>query len=63
MSERWYVTAASAASLEFPKQSISFLSNLMDTNLDTLRFIRRDDHDSVVKEMKDRLAEEGLPND
>lgn len=63
MSERWYVTAASAASLEFPKQSISFLSNLMETNLDTLKFIRRDDHESVVKEMKDRLAEEGLPND
>lgn len=62
-SERWYVTAASAASLEFPKQSISFLSNLMETNLDTLKFIRRDDHESVVKEMKCRLAEEGLPND
>lgn len=62
-SERWYVTAASAASLEFPKQSISFLSNLMETNLDTLKFIRRDDHESVVKEMKSRLAEEGLPND
>lgn len=63
MSERWYVTAASAASLEFPRQSISFLSKLMETNLDTLKFIRRDDHESIIKEMNARLADEGLPHD
>lgn len=62
-SDRWYVSAACSASLGFPKHSLTFLSNLMDMKLGTLQFIRRDDHDDVVKQIRRKLIEEGLPHE
>lgn len=59
-SAPWFVTAAAASSLHFPKQSCRFISGRLGYNIDTMSFVNRDDHDAVRDELRDLLIEDGF---
>jgi len=59
-SEQSIVDAAAAASLGFPKQSITFVSKTLGFNVGTLKFTRRDDHKQVTARLHELLVEDGF---
>ena len=58
-SSTWYVTAACAACLEFPKLSNKECREVLGMNVDTIEFVRRNDH----KELRQAIASKELEND
>lgn len=58
-SERTCVNFAAACSLGFPKISLAQASTLLGYRVDNVEFIRRNDHNSVTKELTKKLKDEG----
>jgi len=59
-SEQSIVDAAAAASLNFPKQSVRFVSKTLGINVGTLNFTRRDDHEQVRARLQELLRQDGF---
>ena len=58
-SERSCVNFAAACCLGFPKVSLSHAGRLLGFRVDSVEFIKRKDHNSVIKELESRLIKEG----
>ena len=52
-SEQWFVTAAGAASLGFPRSSGSYVSGVLGVNVSTIEFVRRNDHALMQQQMQE----------
>tara|TARA_R110000824_G_scaffold136839_2_gene300699 strand:+ start:6447 stop:7295 length:849 start_codon:yes stop_codon:yes gene_type:complete len=59
-SAPWFVTAAAASSLHFPRQSGKFIGGVLGYNIDTMSFVRRDDHDDIRAELRLQLIQDGF---
>lgn len=58
-SERNCVNLAAACCLDFPKVSLAQVSELLGYRVDSIAFIRRNDHGKLIKEITNKLQSEG----
>lgn len=59
-SHQWYVTAAAAACLDFPKQSIRFVSSVLGFDVDRMSFVVQGDHTDAKRRLSEWLKQEGF---
>ena len=59
-SPQWYVSAASAYCLDFPKLSAAYISSVLGINVDRMSFIVDGDHEDAKSRLKDWMKQEGF---
>jgi|13_taG_2_1085334.scaffolds.fasta_scaffold19984_4 DNA invertase Pin-like site-specific DNA recombinase len=59
-SHQWYVTAAAASCLDFPKQSIRFVSSVLGFDVDRMSFVTHGNHGDARRQLSEWLKQEGF---
>jgi DNA invertase Pin-like site-specific DNA recombinase len=59
-SPQWYVSAAAAACMDFPKLSITFINSVLGFSIDRMSFITAGDHSKAKKDLRDWMKQEGF---
>lgn len=59
-SPQWYVAAAAAACLDFPKLSVSYISSVLGVAVDRMNFVTDADHQEAKRILRDWMKKEGF---
>tara|TARA_R110000765_G_scaffold189361_1_gene294732 strand:+ start:346 stop:1191 length:846 start_codon:yes stop_codon:yes gene_type:complete len=62
-SHQWYVTAAAAACLDFPKQSIDYVSSVLGFSIGRMSFVNQVDHEEAKRLLHERLRQAGFKDE